>query len=165
MIGKWEQVGKSGMELLTGEYSVTLDEKGRISLPAPLRRILDDSKLTITQCKDNCLWLFPTAEYTNLLMEIKGNTNPLIRDDLGIRRRIFNSHAIEVDKAGRIPIAQGYREFAGLSKECVVLGQGEYIEIWDEERYRKYLLESEEDYIAASEKLGNKLKNYSGGEK
>jgi DNA-binding transcriptional regulator/RsmH inhibitor MraZ len=41
----------------------------------------------------------------------------------------------------------------------MVLGQGEYIEIWDDERYRLYLADSEDDYVAASEKLGNKLKN------
>jgi len=152
------------MELLTGEFKVTLDEKGRISLPAHLRRILDDEKLTITQCKDNCLWIFPSNEYTELLKEIQGSTNPLIRDDRGIRRRIFNSHPVEIDKAGRIPIAQTMREFAGLSKECMVLGQGEYIEIWDDEHYRQYLAESDDDYVAASEKLGNKLKNRENGE-
>jgi MraZ protein len=148
------------MELLTGEFKATLDEKGRISLPAHLRRILDDTKLTITQCsKDNCLWLFPANEYTELLREIQGSTNPLIRDDRSIRRRIFNSLPVEIDKAGRIPIVQTMREFAGLSKECMVLGQGEYIEIWDEDRYRQYLADSEDDYAAASEMLGTKIKN------
>jgi len=148
------------MEMLTGEFKVTLDEKGRISLPAHLRRILDNANLTITQCnKDNCLWLFPTDEYTGLLKEIQDSTNPLIRDDRGIRRRIFNSLPVEIDKAGRIPITISMREFAGLSRECVVLGQGEYIEIWDEDRYSRYLAESEDDYISAAEKLGNHLKN------
>jgi len=148
------------MELLTGEYSVTLDEKGRISLPAQLRRILDDEKLTLTQCDyDSCLWLFPTSEYTDLLKQYSKNTNLLTKKDRDFRRRLFNSHPIEIDKAGRIPIIQGYRDFAGLTKDCVVLGQGDYIEIWDEERYRKYLSESKEDFFIASEELGSKLKN------
>jgi len=157
-------VGESGMELLTGEFKATLDGKGRISLPAHLRRILDDEKLTITQCnKDNCLWIFPSNEYTELLKEIQGSTNPLIRDDRGIRRRVFKSYPVEIDKAGRIPIPQTMREFAGLSKECIVLGQGEYIEIWDDEHYRQYLSESDDDYVVSSEKLGNELKSSKGG--
>jgi len=148
------------MELLTGEYSVTLDEKGRISLPAALRRILDDSQLTITQCDyENCLWVFPTSVYMELLKQYSKNTNLLTKKDRDFRRRIFNSHSIEIDKAGRIPITQGYREFAKLLKDCVVLGQGEYIEIWDAESYRKCLSDSRDDFFIASEELGNKLKN------
>jgi MraZ protein len=151
------------MELLTGEYSVTLDEKGRISLPASLRRVLNDAKLTLTQCVyESCLWLFPTKEYEEKLAQYKRNTNLLTKKDRDFRRRLFNSHSIEIDKAGRIPIIQGYREFAGLVKDCIVLGQGEYVEIWDEECYRKYLAESKEDFFTASEELGSKLKNISG---
>lgn len=151
------------MELLTGEYSVTLDEKGRISLPATLRRVLDEAKLTLTQCEfESCLWLFPTKEYEELLKQYKRNTNLLTKKDRDFRRRIFNSHSIEIDKAGRIPIVQGYRDFAGLTKDCVVLGQGDYIEIWDEEHYRKYLAESKDDFFTASEELGSKLKNNTG---
>jgi MraZ protein len=155
----WDVLGYMGIDLLTGEFKVTLDDNGRISLPANLRRILDDAKLTITQCKDNCLWVFPSSEYTELLKEIQGSTNPLIKDDRGIRRRLFNSHPVEIDKAGRIPIAQSMREYAGLTGKCTVLGQGEYIEIWDDEHYRQNIEDSDDDYIAASEKLGNKLKN------
>jgi MraZ protein len=147
------------LELLTGEFKVTLDEKGRISLPAHLRRILNDSKLTLTQCKDNCLWIFPSSEYIELLKDVQSSTNPLNKDDRLVRRQLFNSIPVEIDKAGRIPVIQSYREFAGLAKECVVLGQGEYIEIWAEERYRQFLLDNDEEYIAASEKLGNTLKD------
>jgi MraZ protein len=151
------------MEMLTGEFNVTLDEKGRISLPAGLRKVLDETKLTITQCEyENCLWVFPTNEYTALLKEVGQNTHILGKKDRAFRRRIFNSHEIEIDKAGRIPIVQSFRTFAGLTKECVVLGQGEYIEIWDESNYRKYLEESKDDFITASEELGSKLKNSEG---
>jgi MraZ protein len=151
------------MECLTGEFNVKLDEEGRISLPATLRRVLDEAKLTLTQCNyENCLWLFPTKEYTELLKQYSRNTNLLAKKDRDFRRRLFNSHSIEIDKAGRIPIIQGYREFAGLVKDCIVLGQGDYIEIWDEECYRKYLTESKDDFFTASEELGSKLKNYTG---
>jgi len=151
------------MEILTGKFNVTLDEKGRISLPAPLRRILDDSKLTLTQCDyDSCLWLFPTNVYMELLKQYSANTNLLSKKDRDFRRRIYNSHSIEIDKAGRIPIVQDYREFAGLTKDCIVLAQGDYIEVWDEERYNKCLSDTKDDFFTASEELGTKLKSNAG---
>jgi MraZ protein len=151
------------MEMITGEFYVTLDEKGRISLPATLRRILDEEKLTLTQCNyENCLWLISTKEYTDKLKQYIRNTNLLTKKDRDFRRRLFNSHSVEIDKAGRIPIVQGYRDFAGLVKDCIVLGQGDYIEIWDVERYRKYLVDSNDNFITASEELGSKLKNDEG---
>jgi MraZ protein len=158
-------MGKSGMRLLTGEFNVTLDEKGRISLPATLRKQLDEESLTLTQNReDKCLWLFPTNEYNALLQEVGDNTHILSKEDRELRRRLYNSHEVEVDKAGRIPIVPNFRTFAGLAKNCVVLGQGQYIEIWDEERYNQYLESSEGSFVSASEKLGNKLKN-SGGDR
>jgi MraZ protein len=151
------------MEMLTGKFKVTLDEKGRISLPAPLRRILNEENLKITQCqKDKCLWVFPKAEYTQLLHDVGKNTNILGGEDRGIRRRLFDSYDVDIDKSGRIQIIEELREFAGLSKECVVLGQGGYIEIWDGKLYNQYLVDSENDYYTASEMLGNKLKNSAG---
>jgi len=154
-------VGKSGMELLlTGRSNVTLDDKGRISLPAYLRKILGDNELTLTQNDyENSLWLFPTSEYQAKLIEYGKNTNILAKKDRDFRRRLYDSVTVEVDKSGRIQIPPEYREFAGLNKECIVLGQGEYIEIWDEVSYKKYLSESKEDFIIASEELGSKLKN------
>jgi MraZ protein len=151
------------MELLTGEFRGTLDEKGRISLPASLRRILNEEKLKITQCdNERCLWIFPASAYSDLINKVSENTNLLAVKDRAFRRRLFNSHEVEIDKAGRIQIAQNCRDFANLSKECVILGQGELIEIWDEELYRQYLERSEEDYFTVSEELGHKLKNTGG---
>jgi len=148
------------MELLTGEFKTTLDEKGRISLPASLRRVLNEEKLILTQNNyDNCLWLFPVGEYKAKLNTYKENTNLLSKKDRDFRRRFFNSHEVEIDKAGRLLIIQNFREFAGLVKECVILGQGEYIEIWDEESYHRCMEDSREDFIAVSEELGDKLKN------
>jgi len=159
---KWDEVGKSGMTLFTGEFKATLDEKGRISLPAHLRRLLNESELYITQSVDNCLWLHPASEYSELLRDIKDSTNRFSKKDRDIRRRFFNSHCVEIDKAGRIPIPQNYREIAGLSKECMILGQGEYIEVWDEGRYNQYLVDSDDEFNAASEELSDTLKRKRG---
>jgi len=161
---KWEIVGNSGMKLLTGEFRVTLDEKGRISLPAGLRKDIDDPTLRITKGEDNCLWLFPSAKWEELVStKIAENTDPFSRKDRSLLRRLIGpSQEIEIDKAGRIPIAQSLREFAGLSKDCMVLGQIDYIEIWDESRYFKYLESSGDEFEAASEELSGRIKRKRG---
>ncbi|MDR0300832.1 MAG: division/cell wall cluster transcriptional repressor MraZ [Treponema sp.] len=152
------------VEKLTGQFDVTLDEKGRISLPAALRRVLGDEKITLNPCAlDDCLWLFPTSVYNDMLAEYSRNTNPLSKKDRDFRRRLFNSQDVEIDKAGRIQIPQNYRDFASLSKDCLVMGQGEYIEIWDREKYLKYYSESKEDFISVSEEIGSKLKSSKDG--
>ena len=151
------------MELLIGEFKATLDEKGRICLPASLRRVLNEEKLILTQnYYDNCLWLFPVEEYKAKLKTYQENTNLLSKKDRDFRRRFFNSQEVEIDKAGRIPIFQNYREYAGLNKDCVFLAQGEYIEIWDEERYNTCLEDSKDDFVAVSEEMSEKLKKTGG---
>ena len=153
-----------GTELLIGEFKATLDEKGRISLPVNLRKALNEEKLILTQnYYENCLWLFPVEEYKAKLNTIKEKTGILTEKDRIIRRRFFNSHEIEIDKAGRIPIIQNYREYAELTKDCVFLGQGDYIEIWDEEHYRNYYENSKDDFITASDELDKIIKKERGG--
>ena len=147
------------MESLTGEYRITLDDKGRLSLPARLRNALADSSLFLTQGMDDCLWLYPSDAWKNMLKTIMDTTNPFSSSSRNIRRRLIGpSQEVEIDKAGRISVAQSLREFAGLSKDCVVLGQFDYIEIWAEDRYRAYLAAHEAEFIAGSEELGTLLK-------
>jgi len=149
--------------MLTGEYKVTLDEKGRISLPASLRRGLDEASLFLTAGTENCLWLYPSAKWNEMIDTIMKNTDPFSANGRNLRRRIIGpSQEVEIDKAGRIPIAQTLREFAALSKDCVVLGQVDYIEIWADERYRKYLAASDEEFTAAQSELSSALKGKRG---
>jgi len=152
------------MAFLTGEYSVTLDEKGRICLPATLRKEMNEPVLRLTKGEDDCLWLFTPAKWEELVSSaIKENTDLFSKKDRRlIRQFIGPSQEVEVDKAGRIPITIKLREFAGLSKECVVLGQIDYIEIWDEERYSRYLENGGDDLDTASEELSGRIKRKRG---
>jgi MraZ protein len=142
------------MELLTGEFFNTLDEKGRVSLPSRLRSSLTNT-LILTQGADDCLWLYPPQEWTRLVKAIMGSTSPFKANSRLVRRRIIGpSQEVEIDKAGRIAIPQSLREFAALSRDCVVLGQYEYVEIWDAARYRSYIEGSKAEYNSGFEELG-----------
>jgi MraZ protein len=147
------------MQDLTGEFNVTLDEKGRISLPASLRKCLDDSTLHLTKGSDDCLWLYPNSQWNEIRNIIMKNTDQFSEEGLKLRRRILGpKQPVDIDKAGRISIPISLREFSSLSKDCVVLGQVDYIEIWAEERYRKFITYSSDDYKAAAKELSNTLK-------
>ena len=144
------------MELATGEYRNTLDEKGRVSFPARLRSLLPDSRLMVTQGIDGCLWLFTIDEWKNFSSKLMENASPFnVNSRLVLRRLIAPAVEVEFDKAGRLSIPQSLREFAGLSKDCVILGVNKYIEIWDAAKYKAYLDEMALSFSAATEELGN----------
>ncbi len=148
------------MELLTGEYRNTLDEKGRILFPVKLRNELfgDSEKniLIVTQSFDHCLWLYTLDEWKNLSSKIMESASPFSKQNrLVLRSLIAPAQEVELDKTGRLSIPQSLRDYAGLTKDCIILGINRYMELWDAESYGKYLEENEEDLKDAAEALSN----------
>ena len=144
------------MDLLTGEFRNTLDEKGRIPFPAKLRRELTEDTLIITQAVDHCLWLFTAEEWKNFSSKLMGAASPFSgRDRSVVRRLSAPAQTVEFDKGGRIGIPQSLREYASLSKECIFLGINKYIEWWDADIYKAYLEESESSFSEATDGLSD----------
>ena len=156
----WGKVVNSGMELLTGEYRNTLDEKGRVLFPSKLRNELfaetDKNVLIVTQSFDHCLWLYTLNEWKNISSKIMETASPFnARNSLVLRHFIAPAQEVELDKAGRLSIPQSLREYAHLSKDCVILGINKYMELWDAEAYSQYLGENEDSLKEAAEALSN----------
>ncbi|MCI1208945.1 MAG: division/cell wall cluster transcriptional repressor MraZ [Treponema sp.] len=142
------------MNLLTGEYRNTLDEKGRILFPAKLRNELTDNILIVTQALDHCLWLFTPGEWQNLSSKIMESASPFnMKNRLVLRRLIAPAQELEFDRSGRISIPQSLREYASLDKDCILLGINKYIELWDSASYKTYLEESDKSFREAAEDL------------
>jgi len=143
------------MNLLTGEFRNTLDEKGRLSLPARMRSELPGINLVLTQGVDKCLWLFPPMQWQELSQKLMASTSLFqARSRLVQRRILAPAQEVEIDRLGRISIPQSLREWAGLSRECVILGISKYIEIWNADEYKKYLDENKDEFLNAAEDLG-----------
>ena len=143
------------MNLLTGEFRNTLDEKGRLSLPARMRSELPGINLVLTQGVDKCLWLFPPQQWQELSQKLMASTSLFqARSRLVQRRILAPAQEVEIDRLGRISIPQSLREWAGLSRECVILGISKYLEIWNAEEYKKYLDENKDEFLSAAEDLG-----------
>lgn len=146
--------------MLTGEYRNTLDEKGRILIPSKLKNELfdgaDKNVLVVTQSFDRCLWLYTVDEWKSLSAKIMETASPFnSQNRLVLRTLVAPAQEIELDKSGRLSIPQSLREYAGLTKDCVILGINKYIELWDAESYSLYLEANDESLKSAAEALGS----------
>ena len=139
------------MNLLTGEFRNTLDEKGRLSLPARLRNGLAGNAFVLTRGLDACLWLFTPETWEEFARKITSVGSPFDPNARLVQRRLLApSQEVEVDKLGRISVPQSLRDYAGLSRECTILGMASYIEIWDSQAYSRYLEGTEADFAMAT---------------
>ncbi len=123
--------------MFIGEYIYSMDNKGRINIPAKFRERLGDT-FYITKGLDNCLFVFPEVEWRSF--EDKLKQLPLTNRNARTFVRMFFSGATEcgLDKQGRVTIAQNLREFAGFEKELAIIGVSSRIEIWSKNNWDKY---------------------------
>lgn len=155
------QVGKSGKKrgfvgtMLTGEFRASLDDKGRLLVPAKLRAAIPGNTLVMTRGIDRCLWLFPPEEWKQLSTSLMEAASPFQKKARLLQRRIIApAMEVELDKLGRLNISSALLEAAGLTKETVILGITKYLEIWDLEAYQQYYVETEDEFQEAAEELG-----------
>ena len=135
------------LTMLIGEFEHTLDTKGRISMPAKLKKDIGDSFI-LTKGLDGCLFAFSMEEWLNF--ETKLKTLPLSDKNSRNFVRFFLSGATEceIDKQGRFLIPNNLREAASLIKEAVIIGVGTRIEIWDKSMWNSKDKEISADEIA-----------------
>lgn len=138
--------------MFLGEYQHTIDNKGRLIIPARLREGLGD-RFVVTKGLDGCLFAYPPQEWSNL--EQKMRSLPFTRADARAFVRFFFAGATEceVDKQGRVLIPAGLREHAALEKEVVVIGVSSRVEIWSQARWEQYNTESASSVEEIAEKI------------
>jgi MraZ protein len=138
--------------LFLGTHTPRLDDKGRLALPAKFRTELEGG-LVITKGQERCLFVFPMAEFSRItdLLRSAPVTQRSVRD---YSRVFFASASHEVpDGQGRITVPSQLREYAGLSKDCVVIGANSRVEVWDAEAWQSYLASTEQAFSEAEEVL------------
>jgi MraZ protein len=142
--------------MLTGEYRISIDDKGRILIPARLRADIPGNSLVVTRGIDECLWLMLPEQWRKFSDSLKAISPFQAKARLLQRRFLAPSQEIELDKAGRINIPMALAEAAGLGKECMILGIGAYMEIWDVNAHQASLSTSEQ-IEQAVEELGGSI--------
>jgi MraZ protein len=135
--------------MFLGTHTPRLDEKGRLFLPAKYRNDLAGG-VVITKGQERCLYVFPPAEFERITAKLRAG--PVTEKSVRDYSRVFFASAFDQvpDKQGRVTIPQGLRDYAGLQRDCVVIGADTRLEIWDEAAWTTYLADQEESFSAAS---------------
>ncbi|MEI7682034.1 MAG: division/cell wall cluster transcriptional repressor MraZ [Betaproteobacteria bacterium] len=128
--------------MFRGVAQLSLDSKGRLAVPARHREALLTrcaGRLVMTADFDKCLLLYPLPDWEPIQQKLMGlsSLNPRIRD---LQRQLVGyAEDIELDSAGRVLISPALRNFAGLTKSVVLVGQGSKFELWDREKWEAAL--------------------------
>ncbi|CAM2970085.1 division/cell wall cluster transcriptional repressor MraZ [Prescottella defluvii] len=134
--------------MFLGTYTPKLDDKGRLTLPAKFRDALAGG-LMVTKGQDHSLAVYPREEFTALARRAAAasRSNPQAR--AFVRALASGADEQHPDAQGRITLSSDHRRYAGLSKECVVIGSVDFLEIWDARTWESYVAEHEESYSQA----------------
>jgi MraZ protein len=138
--------------MFMGEYHHSIDEKGRMIIPAKFREALGTT-FVMTRGLDHCLFVYPMSEWSVLEQKLKSLS--LMKSDARAFTRFFFSGAVEceLDKQGRVNIPSNLREHAKLDKDCVVIGVSNRVEVWSKEAWESYFRQSEDSFNEIAEKL------------
>jgi MraZ protein len=135
-----------------GTYTPKLDDKGRLILPAKFRDQLAGG-LMVTRGQEHCLYVWPQAEVERITERLREApvSNKATRDYV----RMFSSASSDEtpDKQGRITVPPKLRDWANLSKDVVVIGAMNRLEIWDEAAWEAYSETQEESFAELSEEV------------
>jgi MraZ protein len=138
--------------MFLGTYSPRLDEKGRLFLPAKFRDELAEG-LVMTKGQERCLYVFANAEFARLTERLR--EAPLTAKGARDYGRVFfaSAHDDVPDKQGRVTVPGPLRDYAGLDRDCVVIGANTRVEIWDAQAWASYLEGQEEQFASLSEEV------------
>jgi MraZ protein len=140
-----------------GEYSHSIDAKGRVIVPTKLREALGEN-FVVTIGLDGCLYVYDAAEWERIVDKIKNlptNTSVEARKKRVFNRTFYAGADTPVqDKMGRIIIPQALRDHADLKKDVVIVGVGDHVEIWDKERWENEASADIDEIAAGLEEIG-----------
>lgn len=139
--------------MLIGEYTHTIDDKNRVSLPAKFRSLMG-KKIVITPGLDQCLFAFAPKEWERIASRLAENSSMLSSDMRSFTRYMFGGASeVEVDSIGRILVPDFLRERASLKTKVVLIGVQNRVEIWNEKSWGDYKKQVEKQADGLAEKL------------
>ncbi len=143
---------KWGISMFMGEYHHTIDEKGRLIIPAKFREELGE-KFIITRGIENCLFAYSALEFQKIVQKLE--TLPFTKKDARQFMRFFLSGASEAefDKQGRIHITSPLISYAGLLKDVVIIGSGDRLEIWSKNNWDSFFDSAKDNMSDIAENL------------
>lgn len=139
--------------MFIGEYQHNLDPKGRLAVPAKFRKELAKGAV-VTREVDDCLSLYPKTDWKKYADKLAALPTSKADARAFARLKLGSAMAVEIDKQGRMLIPEYLRKAAGLSKQAVIIGLYNRLEIWDEVKWNKYKQETDAKSSKIAESLG-----------
>ncbi len=138
--------------MFIGEYHHSIDDKGRLIIPSKFRDDLG-TNFIITRGIENCLFVYSLESWEKIVNKLE--TLPFTKKDTRAFIRFFLSGASEAefDKQGRINITSPLISYANITKECVVIGTGDRLEIWSEESWNDFFTSAKDSMSDIAENL------------
>ncbi len=147
------------MSSFKGSFNYTVDSKGRINIPAKMRKNLSpdaNESFVITRGFENCIFVYPNDEWAKREAEL-AKLQQTNRDDRLFTRLLLQYAAdVELDGQHRIVLTKELMEYAKISGDVLILGVFDRIEVWNPEEYTKYLEAQSKDYVTVAENVFEK---------
>ncbi|PIT90519.1 MAG: cell division/cell wall cluster transcriptional repressor MraZ [Candidatus Komeilibacteria bacterium CG10_big_fil_rev_8_21_14_0_10_41_13] len=139
--------------MFIGEYQHTIDEKGRLAIPAKFRARLNKGAV-VTRGLDNCLFLYPKEEWLKLADKLAKLPISQSKNRAFSRLMLAGAMDVSLDKQGRVVLPDYLRQYADIQKKSVIAGLYNRLEIWDEANWQKYKASTEKESESIAEALG-----------
>jgi MraZ protein len=126
------------MKLFLGEYDHALDDRGRVTLPKKIRKVLGRDDVVLARGFDACIFGFDPESWER---EATKQLESSVTDEKAraIRRYMFSgAEKVEADKLGRILVPALLKEYAKIDRDVMVIGAGDHFEIWDTKTWKEY---------------------------
>ncbi|MCL4464713.1 MAG: division/cell wall cluster transcriptional repressor MraZ [Chloroflexi bacterium] len=135
-----------------GQYDHTVDDKGRVAIPARFRTYFADG-LVVTRGLERCLLVYTASDWASLAERIA--KLPLTQSDARAFTRFLFSGAMDVqlDRQGRVVIPGYLREYANVKENVVIIGVNTRLEVWDQQSWQQTVSQAEEESALTAEHL------------
>ncbi len=143
-----------------GEYSYSLDTKGRVNIPAKFRQSLsedNENTFVITRGIDSCIWIYPLTQWKMIENNLRNLSSLSKIHRTFVRNTARYASPSTCDKQGRIILTPSLIEYAGLDKELLIIGMVNKMEIWNPDRLKEVDLENIKIDPAAYDDLADKI--------
>lgn len=138
--------------MFLGEHSHSIDDKGRVSVPAKFRRQLAKG-VVVTRGLDHCLWLYSHSEWEAIARKLADLPITQKKSRAFVRLMLAGAWDAKLDSQGRVILPEYLRQYAGLKKHVTITGLFNRLEVWDEDTWQEYRQHTEEESDSIAESL------------
>ena len=130
----------TNLNTFTGEFSYTVDAKGRVNIPSKFRKVLsvdNEDTFVITRGMDPCVWVYPIIVWQNIENDLKNLSSLSAINRTFVRNTVRYATPLTYDGQGRIQLTNNLINYAELGKKTLIIGMVNKIEIWNPDRLKE----------------------------